>query len=103
MNKENWWLVIDKHVEFEKYELQDFRNLTGHFRGIYNIYLNSRKKIQKMSTCNWLDLETLGYQLVMSKNIPRHGHNFPRNEYLTPKCHGGCICPQCPCGVGLNK
>ena len=33
-----------------------------------------------MSTCNWLDLQTLGSQLVMPKNLPdhcsrhRHGH-----------------------------
>lgn len=26
-----------------------------------------------MSACNWLDFETLGYQLIMPKNLPQHG------------------------------
>ena len=25
-----------------------------------------------MSTCHWLDLQTLGYQPVMPKNLPNH-------------------------------
>ena len=34
--------------------------------------LNLVKKDQKMSTCKWLDLETLGSRFIMSKNLPRH-------------------------------
>jgi hypothetical protein len=30
------------------------------------------KKIQKMSTCNRLNLETLGSQLIMPKTLPGH-------------------------------
>ena len=40
--------------------LQDFRKISHRFRGIYSIYLKSLKKTRKMSTCNWLDLESLG-------------------------------------------
>ena len=25
-----------------------------------------------MSTCDWLGLETLGYQLILAKNLPGH-------------------------------
>ena len=34
------------------------------------IYPNLTKKNQKMSTCNQLDLETLGYGLLMPKTSP---------------------------------
>ena len=35
MNMENQLLVIDEPVEFENYpvEVQDFKKITGHFRG----------------------------------------------------------------------
>ena len=38
---ENRQLVTDEPVEFEKQlvKVQDFRNITDHFRGIYGIYL----------------------------------------------------------------
>ena len=37
MTGENRQLVIDEPVEFEKWlvEVQDFRRITDHFRGIY--------------------------------------------------------------------
>jgi hypothetical protein len=36
-----------------------------------------------MSTCNRLDLETLGSQLIMLKNLPRHCTLFEEeNKYL---------------------
>ena len=47
-------------LQKEPVEVQDFRKLTDHFRGIYRIYLNLIKKIRKMSTYNWMDLETPG-------------------------------------------
>ena len=34
MNRENWPLVVDEPVE-----VQDFRKITHHIRGIYGIYL----------------------------------------------------------------
>jgi hypothetical protein len=33
-------------------------------------YPNLIKKNQRMSTCNWLDLQTLGFQPIMAKNLP---------------------------------
>jgi hypothetical protein len=41
---------------------------------IYGIYPNSMKKNWKMSTCNRLNLETLGSWLIMPKNLPGHCH-----------------------------
>ena len=57
----NRWLVTNKPVEFEvqPVEVRDSRKFTNHFRGIYRIY------IIQMSTCNWLDLESLESQLTM--------------------------------------
>ena len=61
MNAENRPLVTDEPVEFEKYpvEVQDFREITHHLRGIYRIFLV--KNNGKITTCNRLDLETLGF------------------------------------------
>ena len=44
-------LVTDEPVEFEKQpvEVQDCRNITDHFRGIYRIYLNLIKANRRMS------------------------------------------------------
>ena len=44
MIAENRQLVTDEPVEFEKKpaEVQDFRRITDHFRGIYGIYLKLR-------------------------------------------------------------
>ena len=39
------------------------------FRGIYRMYPDSIKKNQSMSTCNQLDLETLGYGPIMPKTL----------------------------------
>ena len=47
-------------------------NLPIIFRGIYRIYFNLTKKNRRMSTCNRLDLQTLGSQPVMPKNLPDH-------------------------------
>ena len=51
-------------------EVQDFGIITDPFRGMCGIYPNSSKKHHKMSTCNWLDLETLGSQPIMPQNPP---------------------------------
>ena len=45
------------------------------FRGIYRIYSNLIKENRRMLTCNRLDLQTLGPQPVMSKNLPDHRAN----------------------------
>ena len=51
-------------------KVQDFRRITDRFRGIYRIYIKWMKRNQKMSTCNRLDLESLGSWLTMPKNFP---------------------------------
>ena len=69
---ENRQLVTDEPVELEKYpvEVQDCRKITDWFRRIYGIYPNLIKENRRMSTCNRLDLQTLGSQPVMPKNLP---------------------------------
>jgi hypothetical protein len=71
---ENRQLVPDELVEFEKHpvDVQDCRKITDHFRGIYRIHPNPIKENRRMSTCNRLDLQTLGSQPTMSKNLPDH-------------------------------
>jgi hypothetical protein len=56
MNEENRLLVTDEPVE-----IQDFRKITVHFRGICGLYLKLFKKNQNITTCDQLDLETLGF------------------------------------------
>ena len=64
---ENRQLVTNEPVEFEKYpvEVQDCGKITDYFRGIYRIYPNLTKEKLRMSTCDRLDLQTLGSQPVM--------------------------------------
>ena len=46
---------------------------TDHFRGIYGVCPNLVKENRRMSTRNRLDLQTLGSQPIMPKNLPNHG------------------------------
>jgi hypothetical protein len=46
--------------------------ITDHFRGIYRIYPNLIKENRRMSTCNRLDLQILGSQPIVPKNLPDH-------------------------------
>jgi hypothetical protein len=71
---ENRQLVTDEPVEFEKLsvEVQGCRKSTDHLRGIYRTYPNLIKENWRMSTCNQLDLPTLGSQPIMPKNLPDH-------------------------------
>ena len=64
---ENRQLVTNEPVE-----VGDFKKITDHFRGIHRIYPNSVKENRRMSACNRLDLQTLGSQLVMPKNLADH-------------------------------
>ena len=66
--------VTNEPVEFDKklVEIQDCRKITDHSRGIYRIYPNLVKENRRMSTCNRLDLQTLGSQPVMLKILPDH-------------------------------
>ena len=77
---ENRQLVTNEPVE-----VQDCRKITDRFRGIYRIYPNFVRENQRMSTCNRLDLQTLGSQLILPRNLPDHWvtlHCVPR--LLTP-------------------
>ena len=72
---ENGQLVTDEPVEFENklVEVQDCRKTTDQFEGIYRIYPNLIKEYRRMSTCNRLDLQTLGSQpATMLKNLTDH-------------------------------
>ena len=44
--------------------------ITNCFRGFYRTYPNLVKVNRRMSTCNRLDLGTLGFQPIMPKNLP---------------------------------
>jgi hypothetical protein len=72
---ENRQLVTDELVEFEKQlvEVRDCRKIPDHFRGIFP---NSIKENCRMSTCNWLDLQTLGSPPIMPKNHPVCWHYY---------------------------
>ena len=64
INEENQLLVTVEPVRFEKEPVagQDVREITKLLRGIlYGICLRIIKKIQKITTCNWVDLSTLGF------------------------------------------
>jgi len=51
--------------------VQYFRKITNHFRGICRIYLKLIKKSRKITTCNQLNLERLGFWPIMLKILPR--------------------------------
>ena len=78
MIRENRQLVTDEPVEFETQtqtqpvEVQDCRKIADHLRGIYRILSNLIKENRRMSTYNRLDLQTLGSQPTMPKNLPDH-------------------------------
>ena len=84
-------LITDEPVEFEKepVEVEDCRKITDQFRGIYRMYPNLIKENQRMSTCNRLDLQILGSQPVMPKNLPDYcgvrdlDHAFAHPPYET--------------------
>ena len=63
---------------------QNCRKITDHCRGFYRIYPNLVWENRRMWTCNRLDLQTLGSQPVMPKNLPnlcsRHGLDFLKDS-----------------------
>ena len=63
--------------------------IIDHFRGTYRIYPNLMKENRRMLTCNRLDLQTLGSQPIMPKNLPGHWWNWCDNTFC------GAICGQC--------
>ena len=60
-----------------------FRKTTDHFRGIYRINPNLMKENRRMPSWNRLDLQTLGSQLVMSKDLPDHWFTFESSGRLS--------------------
>ena len=71
MNGENQPLVTDEPNEFE---VKDFKKTTHQFRGgdLWNMPPNfSKRKNHKVTTCNRLDLGTLGSRPVMPKTLPQ--------------------------------
>ena len=72
MNGENWLLVTDEPIEFEKWlvEVQDFMTITDHFRGIYIINPNLIKKNWKMSTVQPVGLENTTISNEYAQNPP---------------------------------
>jgi hypothetical protein len=71
MSRENRPLVPDEPVEIEKLpvKVQDCKKIyrTIEFREYASNY--KRKTIQTMSTCNRMDLETLGSRPIMPRNL----------------------------------
>ena len=72
---ENRQLVTNEPVE-----VKDCKKITDHFRGIYKTYPNLIKENRRMSTCNRLDLQTLGSQPIMLKNLPNHWARSPLSK-----------------------
>ena len=64
---ENGQLVTNEPVE-----VQDCTKITDHLRGIYRVYSNLIKENRRMLTHYQLDLQTLGSQPIMPKNLPDH-------------------------------
>ena len=52
--------------------IKDFKKSTSRFRRTYIIYPNLIHENQRMSTCNHLDLQTLGSRPIVPKNLPDH-------------------------------
>jgi hypothetical protein len=59
-------------VENNMVEIQDCSKITNHFRGMHRICPNLMKENRRMSTCNRLDLQTLGSQpIICAQKYPR--------------------------------
>ena len=66
-------------------EVQDCRKITDHFGRIYRIYLKLVKENRRMLTCiHRLDLQTLGSQPVVPKNLPNHCFNLEHWWWAAP-------------------
>jgi hypothetical protein len=70
MDGENQLLVTNEPVGFPKYLVKIKRKKFDRLYGLYRICIISKKKYRKVTTCNRLDLKTLGFRLIMSKNLP---------------------------------
>jgi hypothetical protein len=59
-------------------EVQNFRKINDHCRGIYRIYPNSTKTTWKLSTCNCIMLFKFITMFCRTDNIPQ---NIPLHSY----------------------
>ena len=78
-------LVTDEPIEFEKlvFEVGDFNSITNHFKGICKIYLKWIKKNLKMSTCNWLILESVVLILTAyAQKLPGHWYDQLATQHI---------------------
>ena len=77
---ENRQSITNEPVEFEKWpvEVQDCRKITDHFWGIYRIYPNLIRENRRMLTCNRLDLQTLGSQVLNWLLCPKISQSLNR-------------------------
>jgi hypothetical protein len=92
--EENWRLVTNEPAEFEKQpvEVGDLRRITDCFRRIYRLYLKWKKAYQKMPTCNWLDLESLGsWPTVYARKLPGHSSVTQLHYIATQPCKSNYI------------
>ena len=53
-------------------EVKELRMITSQFRGLCEIRLKLIRKNRKITTCDWLDLETLTRVLTVGANRPVH-------------------------------
>jgi hypothetical protein len=72
--------IVRGHGRRALYFQQHIMKITNHSREIYKLYLKLWKKSRKMSTCNWLDLETLTNYAQKSPRTPG-----PKCRYWVPK------------------
>ena len=62
----NWLSLRNNLLKFKI-----FKRIADSLRGLYGIYLKSRKENRKITTCDWLGLETpLGSQPIMHAQKP---------------------------------
>ena len=67
------WLQINRlSLRNNRLKFKTAGNLPINLEEFYRIYPNLIKESWTMSTCNRLDLQTLGSQMVMPKNLPDH-------------------------------
>ena len=67
-------------------EFKTSRKITDHYRGVYGVHLKIIKKNWKITTCDRLDLATLGIWPIVPKNLP---------DTRTPRCIGICVFKNC--------
>ena len=60
--------------EYSMEHCQSHKTLLWIWVLLCRIYIELIKKNRKIANCKWLVVETLGYWLIMPKNLPNHCH-----------------------------